>query len=696
MSARSLAAVLLLVGTALAGCVTPAPGSGVETASSPDAATDLSPDDVPAPTGATVEEVEAGVAIRFEDVELPLEREIPVPEGTAVVDLEADLAEEDRTVFPELRHAETNAERCVTPYADGWTGTTTDASSCAGVALVDDLPTTWVASVSAGGSSDDPVVAETVTVTLHEGPLGGVAGQVDATNVSKRHHDVGETTTHAVESHDGKDLHVTVHEPDGGHDAYPTLLISTPYNTLSRAFGGTPYGALVEDWVQRGYAVVVADVRGFGQSDGCVEVWGPNEQGDQAALVDWITDQDWSDGHVGMMGASYPGTTPVEAAVEAPEGLDAIVPVASVVNAYQDWHYGGVPTGENLGSPAAYHAIGTATTPRPTDPVDTARDVGNGLCNAEMTAEANDPRAIYDGFYQERNFKERVGDVEAAVLQQHGFVDGTVKPSMLPGWFNELDVPKLGLFGHWAHNYAVRADTVFLQLAWMDQHVKGQDVGLDDTQTVSVETNGQHRTGDSWPPEDAETTRLHADLSEGTLASEPTESSTGMILDPTGLSQSFVSESSESRPESRVTLETTLDEAVPVAGAADVRLNVTLNGTSNAYVRGELWDVSDDRLVAYGAVNLAHRGSHSSYDPFAPGERATLDLPLLPTQYNLEAGDDVELVLEASEATGLTRGSNPGELVLHGGEEGTALELPTVPASDYGEVPPSVDPSPGT
>ena len=57
-------------------------------------------------------------------------------------------------------------------------------------------------------------------------------------------------------------------------------------------------------FVQRGYAVVVQDVRGREDSTG---EWIPNyhEVEDGSDTLDWIADQPWSDGNVGMTGGSY-------------------------------------------------------------------------------------------------------------------------------------------------------------------------------------------------------------------------------------------------------------------------------------------------------------------------------------------------------------------------------------------------------
>ena len=52
-------------------------------------------------------------------------------------------------------------------------------------------------------------------------------------------------------------------------------------------------------------------------------------------LVEWAAAQPWSDGNVGMIGISYFAMTQMEAAVERPPHLKAIMPVAGSFDLYE-------------------------------------------------------------------------------------------------------------------------------------------------------------------------------------------------------------------------------------------------------------------------------------------------------------------------------------------------------------------------
>ncbi|MFG1797954.1 CocE/NonD family hydrolase [Nocardia sp. NPDC049149] len=90
---------------------------------------------------------------------------------------------------------------------------------------------------------------------------------------------------------------------------------------FGRAFAVDP------NLIRSGYTQIVVDVRGTGFSQGIWEPWGPKDQQDTPEVIAWAAAQPWSDGNVGMTGASYSGINQVQAAEKQPPALKAIVPV---------------------------------------------------------------------------------------------------------------------------------------------------------------------------------------------------------------------------------------------------------------------------------------------------------------------------------------------------------------------------------
>jgi uncharacterized protein len=120
---------------------------------------------------------------------------------------------------------------------------------------------------------------------------------------------------------------------------WPAILVRTPY--LKEAAAPLPI-ADPRLATERGYALVVQDVRGRGTSDGSFEPF-VNEERDGADSIGWLARQDWCDGNVVMAGMSYVGATQWLAAAAAPPALRAIAPALSSDDFAEGWsHNGGV------------------------------------------------------------------------------------------------------------------------------------------------------------------------------------------------------------------------------------------------------------------------------------------------------------------------------------------------------------------
>ena len=131
---------------------------------------------------------------------------------------------------------------------------------------------------------------------------------------------------------DGTDLAYTVVRP-GGRRSVPDAV-----RVLGLQPRPQPDAGYIDRFVEGSghYAYVGVNLRGTGCSEGTFDFFQPQEAKDGAAVVEWITEQSWSDGHVGMIGKSYPGITQLFVAAEDPDGLDAIAPGHFFADAYRD------------------------------------------------------------------------------------------------------------------------------------------------------------------------------------------------------------------------------------------------------------------------------------------------------------------------------------------------------------------------
>lgn len=138
----------------------------------------------------------------------------------------------------------------------------------------------------------------------------------------------------AVPMRDGVTLVADVWVPDtvGRH---PTILIRTPYVRTAQF---RRYG--LKAYLERGYAVVLQDARGRGDSDGRFRFYFP-EADDGYDTIEWIARQPWSNGKVGMDGGSYLATVQWLAARERPPALACMIPTAPSGRLFDELPYQG-------------------------------------------------------------------------------------------------------------------------------------------------------------------------------------------------------------------------------------------------------------------------------------------------------------------------------------------------------------------
>lgn len=119
--------------------------------------------------------------------------------------------------------------------------------------------------------------------------------------LSKPEFGVNDLGTFLIPMRDDVRLATDVYLPEGFQSAQglPTILIRTCYDrNLRKEF--------FKRWANKGYAVVNQDVRGRADSEGELVPF-YYERDDSADTIDWIVSQEWSNGDVGMWGASYLG-----------------------------------------------------------------------------------------------------------------------------------------------------------------------------------------------------------------------------------------------------------------------------------------------------------------------------------------------------------------------------------------------------
>jgi len=130
-------------------------------------------------------------------------------------------------------------------------------------------------------------------------------------------------------------------EPQGQATRRPVLLCRTPYGKDS----DPDELRFAQKAVERGYVVVIQDVRGRFASAGDFDPH-VHEGRDGYDSIEWAASQPWSDGRVGLFGLSYPGCAQWLAAVEQPPHLLAMAPAMSFSRLRDCIYYGGAFDGD--------------------------------------------------------------------------------------------------------------------------------------------------------------------------------------------------------------------------------------------------------------------------------------------------------------------------------------------------------------
>ncbi|WP_018157774.1 CocE/NonD family hydrolase [Demetria terragena] len=165
-----------------------------------------------------------------------------------------------------------------------------------------------------------------------------------------------------VRLRDGVTIHVDVFRPVGA-EPVPAIVAWSPYGkgqgssaSVMGVFGlvGLDNGivsglAKFEGpdpayWCAQGYAICNPDIRGIVDSEGSSVLWDRQEGRDCCDLVEWLAEQQWCTGKVGMSGTSYLAVSQWFTAADQPPHLAAINPWEGVSDVYRDLAVrGGMP-----------------------------------------------------------------------------------------------------------------------------------------------------------------------------------------------------------------------------------------------------------------------------------------------------------------------------------------------------------------
>src|SRR5438093_2235342 len=304
---------------------------------------------------------------------------------------------------------------------------------------------------------------------------------------------------------------------DAESDPVPAILEMIPYRKRD---GTAARDAMIHPYLAgHGYACLRVDLRGTGESEGVLlDEYLEQEQDDALEAIDWIAQQPWCTGRIGMMGISWGGFNSLQVAARRPPQLGAIITLCSTDDRYaDDAHYmGGCLLTENMTWGAAIFSHGAL----PPDPALVGESWRRMWLNRlEIHAPWIERWLMHqrrDAYWRQGSICEDYGAIACPVYAIGGWADAY--KNAIPRLLEHLRVPRKGLIGPWAHAFphlAVPGPTIgFLQeaLRWWDQWLKGIHTGVMDEpmlrawiqESVTPKPRYEERPGrwvaqDAWP-----------------------------------------------------------------------------------------------------------------------------------------------------------------------------------------------------
>jgi uncharacterized protein len=555
-------------------------------------------------------------------------------------------------------------------------------------------------------------------------------------NLSQPTHAMTRDDDVPVPMRDGINLLADVHRP-AEPGRYPVLIAASPYPRQIQDLGA-PAGFIEagasDFFVPRGYVHVIANNRGTSGSEGTFGFFDGQERRDMYDLVEWAAVQPWSDGRIGMVGISYFAGTQMEAAVERPPHLKAIMPIAGTFDLYESATHHGLVSSSFLTPFLAMIGMTSGHTNKlwRSKLIEAVRQVlllpaihkkfetFNGeAAIAQLKVllklhHAPHPwddlwRAIVaehpvrDAWWEDRNILPMLEQIEIPVYLG---CDWHNVPLHLPHTFRAFEkltnskFVKVAMMGE--HGLAWPWESLHIEaLAWFDQWLKGQDTGILEGSRfryVLPEADGW-RTMETWPPPEA-SFRQFALRADATLSEDEGEAGARTYMNlGAGLNRP---RASETDPAAYLAWETApLKVDLDVIGPIELQLDAISTAPDTAFIAvlQDLDAAGNPLDVTAGYLRAGLRKvDESASKPGAPvlpclafeavpiGEEVRYRIPLVPNARRFKAGHKIRLYLTTDDQSDekpallLFRHASIGTNSLNTVMSSSRLLLPILPA----------------
>ena len=511
----------------------------------------------------------------------------------------------------------------------------------------------------------------------------------------------------ALKLRDGKTIYTDIYRPAGVEGPLPAVLLWSAYgkhfrwpepmrSIFTQNSGVSDYAPIeCQDplvWCPAGYAIVVPDPRGINHSEGDATAWSPQEGDDIHDTIEWIARQPWSNGKVGMAGASYFGIVQWFAGVTRPPHLAALMPYDGMSDLYREIVvHGGVP---NYGFVSFWNAQVRASPNR-----------------AESWMKAMEVHPFFDKYWQSKAPPVENIDIPTYVISC--WSDHAVHTRGSLSAFMRLGSTQKWLEVHgrnkWARMYT--KESTRRQFAFFDRFLKDIPNEVDDWPKVRLEVRegidvGEERAENEWPLARTRYTPFYLDASTGSLSPTPVSDASAIAYDATA-AEPQATFSHTFTQDTELTGYFKLKLWVQADGADDMDLFAAIQKLNRAGDLVNFYYITRFRFgnAAHGWLRVSHReldpAKSKPYQPFLihqreqrlePGEIVPVEIEIWPSSTLFRAGEQMRVIVMGkdtfnppAEQPGIGIALHPvtrnvGKHIIHtGGRYDSHILVPVIP-----------------
>ncbi len=511
-----------------------------------------------------------------------------------------------------------------------------------------------------------------------------------------------------VPMRDGVNLSADLYRPKT-RGPFPTLLCRTIYDNQQPR-----YADMLEQFIQRGYAVVIQDCRGRYDSQGD---WNPYlcEAPDGYDTQEWVGKQSWCDGNIGMFGLSYVGFTQVQTAPLASKHLKCLIP-----EGHQEDNFGHIYTEGVLHLQNAINFgwwIGVRTVHSYARVNFNPESIYWHLPLISALDEFNPHPAYklflshptFDDYWKSYSLKGKYKHIEAPALHITGWYDNLVHEGFktFRGWSQEAKTEKARrlskmIVGPWVHSFLGSAnsygdiqfgpqaamDLMEVRMRWFDQRLRGIETGIDQEPPLRLFVMGANvwRDENEWPLARTQFTkyyihshgRANSLFGDGILSPErpsdertdsydynpanpvPTQGGQSQMLDNMGPRDR---RQVARRDDVLVYSTPVLDRDVEVTGPVEMVLHASSSAVDTDFTATlvDVYPSGQAIVITAGVIMARYRESLERATLMKPGTVHEFRIILWETSNCFKAGHQIRLEISSSNFPHWSRNLNTGE-----------------------------------